>query len=187
MEPNEKKQEFKDRTIAMEKAPPTRRTAWSIVQLLLRVIWGTFGFILWMMLPFCRPFLLRVFGAKVGKGCTFARTVQITIPWNLIIGSDCHFADHSILYSLGKITLGNGVRVDTRAHLCAGSHDMKDTTFPLVRPPIKVGDGTYIGVDAYIAPEVVLGSNVIVHPRASVYRSFDDSVELQGNPAKVVE
>jgi putative colanic acid biosynthesis acetyltransferase WcaF len=187
MESNEKNQDVQSRTKAMEKAPPTRRTAWPIVQLFLRVIWGTFGFVLWTTLPFCRSFLLRVFGAKVGRGCTFSRTVQITIPWNLIIGNDCHFADHSILYSLGIITLGNNVRIDTRAHLCAGSHDMKDTTFPLVRPPISVGDGSFIGVDAYVAPGVSLGSNVIVHPRTSVYRSFEDSVELLGNPAKVVE
>jgi len=187
MEQNEDNRDLQSRTTAMEEAPPLRRTAWPIVQLFLRVLWGTFGWLLWMVFPFCRPFLLRVFGAKVGKGCTFARTVQITIPWNLVIGNDCHFADHCILYALGTITLGNQVRVDTRAHLCAGSHDMKDTTFPLVRPPITVGDNSFIGVDAYIAPSVVLGSNVIVYPRASVYRSFGDSSELLGNPARIIE
>jgi len=187
MEQTEKKQETKSRTSAMVETPPTRRTAWPILQLFLRVVWGTFGWFLWTIFPFCRSFLLRVFGAKVGKGCTFARTVQITIPWNLVIGNDCHFAERSILYSLGTITLGDNVRVDTRAHLCAGSHDMKDTTFPLTRPPISIGDGTYIGVDAYIAPTVTLAPNTIVQPRASVYRSYDKSVELLGNPAKVIE
>ncbi len=187
MAENEDYQEKQSRTTAMEQDPPKRRTAWPIVQLFLRVLWGTFGWLLWSIFPFCRSFLLRIFGAKVGKRCTFARTVQITIPWNLVIGDDCHFADHSILYALGTIRLGNNVRVDTRAHLCAGSHDMKDTTFPLTRPPITVGEGSFIGVDAYIAPTVVLGKNIIVHPRASVYKSFDDSSELQGNPAREVE
>jgi putative colanic acid biosynthesis acetyltransferase WcaF len=187
MEKNEDNRDLQSRTTAMEKAPPKRRTAWPIVQLFLRVLWGTIGHLIWTFFPFCRPFLLRLFGAKIGKKCTFARTVQVTIPWNLTIGSECHFADHSILYALGTITLGDKVRVDTRAHLCAGSHDMKDTTFPLVRPPITIGDNSFIGVDAYIAPDVILGSNVIVHPRASVYRSFGDSVELQGNPARVIE
>lgn len=187
MEQNEENRDLHSRTTAMEEAPPLRRTAWPIVQLFLRVLWGTFGWLLWTIFPFCRSFLLRIFGAKIGKGCTFARTVQITIPWNLVIGQDCHFADHCILYALGRITLGNQVRVDTRAHLCAGSHDMKDTTFPLVRPPITIGDNSFIGVDAYIAPAVVLGSNVVVHPRASVYRSFGDSSELLGNPARIIE
>ena len=187
MEQNEKKQDMQNRESAMVETPPTRRTAWPILQLLLRVIWGTFGRCLWTIFPFCRSSLLRIFGAKVGKGCTFARTVQITIPWNLIIGNNCHFAERSILYSLGTITLGDNVRVDTRAHLCAGSHDMKDTTFPLTRPPIMIGENSFIGIDVYIAPTVTLAPNTIVHPRASVYRSYDKSVELIGNPAKAVE
>ena len=187
MEPSEKKQDIHDRTIAMETAPPKRRTAWPVVHLFLRVLWGTFGWLIWTLLPFCRSSILRIFGAKVGKRCTFARTVQITIPWNLVIGDDCHFAERSILYSLGTITLGDRVRCDTRAHLCAGSHDMKDTTFPLTRPPITIGDDSFIGVDAYIAPSVQLATHTIVYPRASVYKSFDTAVELIGNPARVVE
>ncbi|MBT4523970.1 MAG: colanic acid biosynthesis acetyltransferase WcaF [Phycisphaerae bacterium] len=187
MDNNKKNLDLSNRTSAMQKAPPTRRTAWPIVQLFLRVLWGTFGWAVWTFFPFFRSVLLRLFGAKVGKNCTFARTVQITIPWNLIIGNDCHFSEHSILYSLGIITLGDRVRVDTRAHLCAGSHDMKDTTFPLTRPPITIGDDTFIGVDAYIAPTVTLAPKTIVHPRASVYGSFDHAVELLGNPARVLE
>ncbi len=187
MDDNENKRDIHSRTEAMEIDPPRRRTAWPIVQLFFRVVWGTFGWFFWTFCPCWRSSILRIFGAKVGKKCTFARTVQITIPWNLDIGNDCHFAEHSILYSLGTITLGDRVRVDTRAHLCAGSHDMKDTTFPLTRPPITVGSDSYIGVDAYIAPSVVLFSNTIVHPRASVYSKFDKPVELIGNPARVIE
>ncbi len=186
MEKNENNRDTHSRTTAMEKEPPRRRTAWPIFQLFFRVLWGTIGRLFWMICPGCRSFFLRLFGAKIGKKCTFARTVQITIPWNLVIGNECHFAEHSILYSLGMITLGDRVRVDTRAHLCAGSHDMKDTTFPLTRPPISIGEDSFIGVDAYIAPSVTLGAHTTVHPRASVYSSFDSSVELIGNPAKAV-
>jgi putative colanic acid biosynthesis acetyltransferase WcaF len=128
-----------------------------------------------------------MFGATIGRGCSFARRIEITIPWNLSMGDDCHVAEHAILYNLGPITLGNGVRIDTRAHLCAGTHDMRDTTFPLMRPPISVGDDSFIGVDAYLAPGITLGANTIVHPRASVYKSFDGNVELQGNPARVMQ
>jgi putative colanic acid biosynthesis acetyltransferase WcaF len=187
MDNTEKNRDLSNRTSAMQKAPPTRRTAWPIVQLFLRVLWGTIGWAIWTFFPFFRSMLLRLFGAKVGKNCTFARTVQITIPWNLVIGDNCHFSDQSILYSLGIITLGDRVRVDTRAHLCAGSHDMKDTTFPLTRPPITIGNDTFIGVDAYIAPTVTLMAHTIVHPRASVYGSYTTAVELIGNPARAIE
>ena len=171
---------------AMEEAPPQRRTVWTLKQKLVRIIWGTLGKAIWIFLPSARSSVLRMFGAKIGRGCTFARTVEIIIPWNLVMGNNCHISERVILYTLGTITLGDNVRVDTKAHLCAGSHDMRDTTFPLTRPPISIGDDSFIGIDAYIAPDVVIGPNTIVHPRASVYRNVDGNCALQGNPARVI-
>ena len=171
---------------AMEATPPTRRTIWTPIELFVRIIWGTVARVIWIVLPPCRSLLLRLFGAKVGSGCKFARTVKIISPWNLSIGKNCRFADDVILYSLGPIRIGDDVRIDTRAHLCAGTHDMKDTTFPLLRPPIVVGSGTFIGIDAYIAPDVSVGSNCIIWPRSSVFKNCDDNAELSGNPARSV-
>ena len=171
---------------AMEATPPTRRTVWTPIELFIRIIWSTFARILWVFIPPLRSLLLRVFGAKIGAGCKFARTVKIIIPWNLTIGDGCRFSDDVILYSLGPIIIGDNVRVDTRAHLCAGSHDMKDTTFPLLRPPIVVGSGTFIGIDAYIGPNVRVGTNCTIWPRTSVFKNADDNTELSGNPAKAI-
>jgi putative colanic acid biosynthesis acetyltransferase WcaF len=188
MESTEQKSNPKEsnQTVAMEKAPPKRRTVWTTKQRLVRLCWGTFGRLFWVLCPCWRSQILRFFGAKIGKGCTFSRQIEIVIPWNLVVGDDCHIGEYVILYTLGTITLGSRVRIDTRAHLCAGTHDMRDTTFPLLCPPISVGDDSFIGVDAYIAPDISLGANTIVHPRASVYKSFQDGVELQGNPAKII-
>ncbi len=171
---------------AMEAAPPTRRTVWSPIELMIRIIWSMCARIIWVLFPPSRSALLRLFGAKIGSKCKFARTVDIIIPWNLKIGNNCRFADDVILYSLGPITIGDDVRIDTRAHLCAGTHDMKDTTFPLLRPPIVVGSGTFIGIDSYIAPNVQVGSNCTIWPRTSVFKSVDDNAELSGNPARPI-
>lgn len=184
---NIEKETDKDHLSVMEEAPIERRTAWSPRQLLIRVLWATFGKALWVSLPRSRPSILRLFGAKIGDGCTFARTVEVTIPWQLVMGNDCHVADHAIIYSLGIITIGDRVCIDTKAHLCAGTHDMRDSTFPLLRPPITIGDDCYIGVDAYIAPDVTVADRTIVYSRASVYRDTEIGSSLQGNPARAIE
>ena len=176
-----------DRSAAMEEAPPKRRTVWTTRQRIVRLLWGTAGKFLWICCPCVRSSILRLFGARIGRNCSFARSVEIVVPWNLTMGDDCHVADHVILYTLGTITLGDRVRIDTRAHLCAGSHDMRDTTFPLTRPPITIGDDSFIGVDAFISPNIALGANTIIHPRASVYKNYDGDVSLQGNPARPIE
>ena len=176
-----------DRSAAMEEAPPKRRTIWTLRQRIIRLLWGTVGKSVWICCPCARSRILRLFGARVGRGCSFARSVEIVVPWNLNVGDDCHVAEYVILYTLGTITLGDRVRIDTRAHLCTGSHDMRDTTFPLTRPPISIGDDSFIGVDAYVSPNISLGANTIVYPRASVYRSYDGDTSLQGNPARPIE
>jgi putative colanic acid biosynthesis acetyltransferase WcaF len=134
-----------------------------------------------------RSVVLRAFGARVGRGCRFASSVDIAIPWNLRIGDGVRVGPRVLLYSLGTIDLGDGVTLDRRAHLCAGSHDFTDPSFPLLRPPITLGPGVFVGLDAFIGPDVTLGEGCVVHPRASVYGSHKPRVELRGNPAKPVD
>lgn len=171
---------------AMAKKPPARRSAWSIRQKIIRLLWGTLGRLGWQVASL-RPMLLRLFGGTVGSGCRLARRVEITIPWNITLGDDVVVNERAILYSLGTITVGSGTIIDVRAHLCAGSHDMRDSRFPLTRPPIVVGERCRIGVDAYLAPDVTLGADCLVNHRASVYKSFPDGTTLEGNPARPVE
>jgi len=170
----------------MSEAPaqPLRRSVWTKKQKLIRLVWDTIGKAFWVLLPGARSSLIRLFGGTVGAGCSFAGNTQITIPWNLDIGDNVRVGELAKLYSLGMITIGDGTVIDTRAHLCAGSHDFTDIRFPLTRPTITIGAGCLIGIDAFIGPAVTLGDRCTVHPRASVYASFGDGADLIGNPAK---
>lgn len=162
----------------------TRKTPWTLKQNITRTIWMTFGRMAWVPFPSLRPRLIRLFGGKVGKNCTFATGVEVTIPWHVTIGDNVRVRSGAIIYSLGQIHIGNDSVLDSRAHLCAGTHDMSDPTFPLVRRPITIGARCLIGTDAYIAPGTELGDDCIVWPRASVYKNFPDGIALRGNPAR---
>ena len=165
---------------------PLRRSVWTTRQKLVRLAWGTIGRLLWMMLPWARSGVLRLFGGTVGRNCKFARSVAIAIPWNVRVGDNVEVGQRTILYSLGVITIGDNVIIDDFAHLCAGTHDMNDSRFPLLTPPITVGTGTFIGIDAYIGPDVTIGAHCRIWPRSSVHTSCGDGIELRGNPAKPV-
>ncbi|UCD74936.1 MAG: hypothetical protein JSV91_14255 [Phycisphaerales bacterium] len=167
--------------------PPARRSAWTTKQKFIRLLWMTAGRFLWLLFPSARSALIRLFGGSAGRGCRFARGVEIVVPWNLHVGNNVQVEDRAILYTLGPITLGDNVVIDYRAHLCAGTHDMNDSTFPLLTPPISIGDGSFIGLDAYVGPNVTLGAGCRVWPRASVYRDFPDGTSLRGNPAQPAE
>jgi putative colanic acid biosynthesis acetyltransferase WcaF len=166
---------------------PARRSVWTPKQKLVRLVWSTLGAVAWAVLPGARPALLRAFGGRCGAGCRFARDVRILIPWTIRCGSRVRVGRGAILYGLGPIEIGDDTVIDRDAHLCAGTHDMTDSRFPLIKPPITVGARCLIGADAYLGPEVVLGDDCRVWPRASVYRSYPDGTRLAGNPAKPVE
>jgi putative colanic acid biosynthesis acetyltransferase WcaF len=157
---------------------------WTPKQKLARVLWGLIAAPLWALLPGARPGLLRLFGGKAGPGCRFARTVRVTIPWNIRCGSRVTIHDGAILYALGPITIGDDTVIDRRVHLCAGTHDMTDSRFPLIKPPITIGARCLLGIDSYVGPYVEMGDDCRVAPRASVFKSVPEASTLRGNPAK---
>lgn len=134
-----------------------------------------------------RRALLRRFGAIVGRRAMIRPTAHIEIPWNLDIGEDATVGDHAILYSLGRITIGDRAIISQYAHLCAGTHDYTDHTFKLLRTPITIGDDCWVGTDAFIGPGVTVGNLTVVGARSSAYKDLPPGKVCVGNPAKPIK
>lgn len=130
-----------------------------------------------------RRWVLRCFGANVGRQVHIFPSVRITIPWNLTIGDQSAVGDRAILYALGPIILGDRVTVSQGAHLCAGTHDWRQPDRPLVKAPISIGDDAWIAADAFVGPYVSVGARAIVGARAVVTKSIPEDVIVVGNPA----
>ncbi|HBV3707477.1 TPA: colanic acid biosynthesis acetyltransferase WcaF, partial [Klebsiella pneumoniae] len=61
-----------------------------------------------------RVFLLRLFGASVGKNVIIRPTAKITYPWKVNIGDYSWIGDDVTLYSLGNIIIGNNSIISQR-------------------------------------------------------------------------
>ena len=99
-----------------------------------RLIWGCVYvlFFRYSPKPFhaWRSFLLRLFGATVGKGVHVYPAVKIWAPWNLELGDECGIGNGAILYSQDKISIGYRVVISQGTHICAGTHDYRKPGFP---------------------------------------------------------
>lgn len=133
-----------------------------------------------------RNMLLRIFGAKIGRHVRIRPTAQIEIPWNIEIGDSSVVGDYAILYSLGRIRIGRRVVISQYAHLCAGTHDYRYRSFPLLKPPITVEDEAWIAADAFVGPNVTIGHGTILGARASAFKDLPPNKICAGNPAKVL-
>jgi acetyltransferase-like isoleucine patch superfamily enzyme/glycosyltransferase involved in cell wall biosynthesis len=134
-----------------------------------------------------RRFLLRRLGAKIGKDVRIRPTVWIEMPWNLEIGDHTIVGDHAILYSLGKITIGRLSVISQYAHICAGTHDHTVRSFPLMTPPIVIGDEVWVAADAFVGPGVSIGDRTVLGARASAFTDLPSDVVAVGNPAKPIK
>lgn len=159
---------------------------WSHRELLGRFAWTLAGpLFLWSPRPFWiwRRFLLRMFGAHVGRDVRIHPTVSIEIPWNLRIGEQTGIGDRVILYALGTITIGARVTVSQGAHLCAGTHDWRRADMPLLKSSIRIEDEVWVCADAFLGPGITVGEAAIVGARAVVMRDVPSGIIVAGNPA----
>jgi acetyltransferase-like isoleucine patch superfamily enzyme len=134
-----------------------------------------------------RARLLRMFGAKIGRGVAIRPTANIEVPWMVEIDEDATIGDYAILYSLGRIHIGKRSIISQYAHLCAGTHDYSDHTFKLLRTPVIIGDDAWIGADAFIGPGVTVGSLSVVGARSSTYKDLPQGMVCVGNPARPIK
>ena len=131
-----------------------------------------------------RCFLLRAFGAKVGRNVHVFPSARITIPWNLHLNDQCAIGDDAILYALGPITIGARATVSQGAHLCAGTHDIRDPARPLLKLPIEIGSDAWVCADAFVGPGVTVGEHAIVGARAVAMKDVPAHAIVVGNPAR---
>jgi putative colanic acid biosynthesis acetyltransferase WcaF len=133
-----------------------------------------------------RSFLLRRFGARVGRGTHIYNSAIIYMPWNLTIGDQSCIGEWALVYSLGPVTIGSRTTISQRVHLCAGTHDHTDPVLPLRKPPIAIGDQAWVCADAFVGPGVTVGNGAVVGARAVVTRDVEPWVVVAGNPARMI-
>jgi putative colanic acid biosynthesis acetyltransferase WcaF len=134
-----------------------------------------------------RRALLRLFGAKVGSHVNIYPSALIYYPWNLSIGEWSSIGEWALIYNLGAVTIGQRSTISQRAHLCAGTHDYRDPSMPLLKPPIQIGDNAWICADAFVGPGVTIGDGAIVGARAVVTKDVAPWTVVVGNPAQVIK
>ena len=159
-----------------------------------RVLWGIV-YLLFFRPTFARLYpcqlwrnlLVRMFGARTWYQAQYFPTVRIWAPWNLRTGRSVAVDDNVDLYDVAHITMGHMVSISRRAFLCTASHDISDVGRPLKTAPIKIGNGVWIGAEAYIGPGVTIGDGAVIAARAVVVKDVLPWTVVGGNPARAIK
>lgn len=134
-----------------------------------------------------RRWLLRTFGAQVGRGAVIRPSVKITYPWNVVIGEHAWLGDDVVIYSLGSVAIGDNSVVSQRSYLCGGDHDYRDPSFAIRASPVTIGSGVWIASDVFVAPRVTIADGAVIGARSSVFSDMPANMVCMGTPCRPVK
>ncbi|HEY1023095.1 MAG TPA: WcaF family extracellular polysaccharide biosynthesis acetyltransferase [Flavisolibacter sp.] len=129
-----------------------------------------------------RSFLLRCFGATIGRGVHIYPGVKIWAPWNLVVGDESGIASGATIYSQGKISIGRRTVISQGAHLVAGTHDYTHPGFPLITFPITIRDHVWVAAEAFIHPGVTIEEGAVIGARSVVTKDMPAWMVCAGHP-----
>ena len=117
-------------------------------------------------------------------------TSRVIRPERVKLGYGSYPGDMPGCYiqAINGIEIGDEVLFAPGIGLISANHDVLTMHGHLPAPPIRIGDRSWIGMNAVILPGVCLGPHTVVGAGAVVTKSFPQGYcVLGGNPARVIK
>ena len=156
-----------------------------------RILWYLVS-LLFFRTPFPWPsgfkvLLLRIFGAKIGKGVILKPSVAIKYPWFLAIGNHSWIGEMVWIDNLVDVSIGSNACISQGAMLLTGNHDYKKSSFDLMAKPITLEKGVWIGAKSVVCPGITCYSHSILSVGSIATSNLNSYSVYSGNPAKEIK
>lgn len=132
-----------------------------------------------------RVFLLKLFGAKIGKGCYISPKCTIFVPWNFEMGNYSSIDDYAYIKSRAKIKIGDYVSIANFVHIIPAGHNVRSRHFDSDTAPVNIKNGAFIGADTYISKGVTIGEMAVIGARSVVFKDIPNNTIAYGSPCQL--
>ncbi len=134
-----------------------------------------------------RVFLLRAFGASIGRSVVIKPGVRVKFPWRLEIGDYCWIGEDVWIDNLARVTINANCCLSQGSYLCTGSHDWTDPAFSLIMRPITIAEGVWLCAKSVVGPGVSIDAGAVLGLGAVATNDLDANTIYQGVPAVAVK
>jgi len=130
---------------------------------------------------------------KIKKDTTICNYSKFIIgDGKLEIGRNCLLGEYGIYNTFSKLIIGNDVITADRVSFVTNIHQYEDISLPIKNQPsssdeIKIGDGTWIGMNATILAGTHIGKNCVIAAHSVVKGDFPDYCVIGGVPARIIK
>lgn len=117
-------------------------------------------------------------------------TSRVSQPHRILVGFDSFpgYMPGGYIQGVGKIILGDAVRIGPNVGLISGNHLIADSRSYEDTKTIRLGNYCWIGMNSVVLPGVKLGDYTIVGAGSVVTKSFSDGYQvIGGNPARIIK
>ena len=133
-----------------------------------------------------KRFLLRLFGANVGKRVFIKPNVNIKYPWFLEVGDNVWIGEGVWLDNLAEIKIKNNVCISQGAYILTGNHNYKKETFDLILKPVLIENGVWVGSKVVVCPGVTLNAHAVITAGGVISKDAEAYTIYKGNPAQAI-
>jgi putative colanic acid biosynthesis acetyltransferase WcaF len=141
----------------------------------------------WLPFSGIRIFILRLFGAQIGRGGRIKPGVRIKFPWRLVVGDEVWIGEDTWIDNLVTVILESNVCLSQKVYLCTGNHDWSDPAFSLRVAPIHIQQGSWIAAGAIVGPGVTVKHGAVLTLGGVAVRSLEAMTIYAGNPAQEIK
>jgi putative colanic acid biosynthesis acetyltransferase WcaF len=136
------------------------------------------------LLPFTgvRVFVLRLFGATVGRNCRLLHPIRVKYPHNLTLGDSCWLGEDVWIFNQAPIVVGSNVCISQGTFITTGSHDLGNMDLRI--SPVYIEDGVWISSRCVVQMGVTIGQSAVVTPNSVVHKDLAGDGIYGGNPCQ---
>jgi glycosyltransferase involved in cell wall biosynthesis/acetyltransferase-like isoleucine patch superfamily enzyme len=140
----------------------------------------------WFPVYRLKRWLLRLFGASIGRGVVIKPHVRIKYPWQLSIGDHSWIGEEAWIDNLAPVRIENDVCISQGVYLCTGSHDHERVTFDLIVKPIVIEAEAWVATRAVVLQGVTVGRGAVVAAGSVVTTDVSFAAIVGGIPAAAI-
>lgn len=156
-----------------------------------RLVWNVTWILLcsWTPNPMhkWRIFILRLFGAKIGKTNFIYPNCKIWAPWLLETEDVVTIGPRVELYNPGGIFLADHSILSQDSYICGATHNYNSIDFSYQKKRIHIGRYAWICARAIVLPGVTCGDGSVLGAGAVTSKNLDSWTVYAGNPAVKVK